>query len=201
MSLPDDIEIIGEWIHRLWTEKFCPIIVSGGIGGTHDDRTRDGIAKGLKVPLKKHEECHQILLIKYGPKFSEQRQRMTQLPEGSSLIANPIGAPGFYLKGVYAFPGFPSMLKPMLSEILPTLLAGSNGDTVVLKEEVLPTTEGRIAMDIEKFAQDHPDVHIGIYASDANFGKELTVRLRSTTPNPKTLQDFDQLIANLRQSL
>jgi hypothetical protein len=42
---------------------------------------------------------------------------MAQLPRGCVLLANPIGAPGFAIGGVYAFPGFPTMLQPMATYV------------------------------------------------------------------------------------
>ena len=201
LSLPDDIPLIGQWINRLRSLAYYPIVVSGGIGGTHDDCTRDGIAVGLDVPLTLHQECHQILADKYGPKFSQQRRRMTLLPKGCSLISNPIGAPGFYLKGIYAFPGFPSMLKPMLQSMLPSIFQGNKVQALVTKEVTLALTESKVALEIEKFTRMYQEAKIGIYPSDENFGKELTIRMRTLNSSPKLIEAFDQLITDLSDKL
>ena len=199
ISLPDKIQVIGQWISRLRKAEYHPIFVSGGIGGTHDDCTRDGIAAGLNVSLSPHKECHQILSDKYGSKFSQQRQRMAFLPENCSLIPNPIGAPGFYLDGVYAFPGFPSMLKPMLRSMLPSIFRNTKVQPFILKEVVLPLAESDVAAEIETFVKEHPETKIGIYPSDENLGKELTIRMRMRTSDssPALSQLFDELIKTL----
>ncbi len=115
LTLPDAVAIIAVWLRTLLREHCFPVLVSGGLGGTHDDCTREGIANTLQVPLTRHHDCFEILAAKYGEQFTAGRQRMAMLPEGCELIANPIGAPGFFLAGVYAFPGFPNMLRPMVN--------------------------------------------------------------------------------------
>jgi len=108
LSVGDDETLIAAQIARLHEEGYFPILVSGGIGGTHDDVTRQGIAAGLERPPVEHEECRSILAEKYGDRFTPQRQRMAELPEGAVLIDNSLGAPGFHCQGVYGFPGFPN---------------------------------------------------------------------------------------------
>jgi molybdopterin-biosynthesis enzyme MoeA-like protein len=205
LSLPDDAERISIWLKEILHRGCRPVLVSGGIGGTHDDCSREGIAGALGVPLTKHEECFRILSEKYsslstGPGFTEQRQRMAWLPEGCGLIANPIGAPGFFLGGIYAFPGFPTMLKPMLLQVLPTLLPEVRGEWLT-REYVLPFSEGTIALSVEAFAGSHTEARIGIYPSVEKYGREVTVVLRLPQGFEETAVAFDTLIENLRTAL
>ena len=54
LSLPDDVETIAQWLKQLVRKNHVPVLVAGGIGGTHDDCTRTGIAQALGVPLTRH---------------------------------------------------------------------------------------------------------------------------------------------------
>jgi len=183
MSLPDDINVIANWIKNLKETHHFPIIVSGGhFIGTHDDFTREAIAKGLGRDFVPHDVCYEILSKKYGSDFTPERKRMTLLPKGSTLIANPIGAPGFHVDGVYAFPGFSTMLKPMCTQILSEVLQQHSSVPLLVMsaahEFILPCAEGLVAKDVEIYALSNPAVKVGIYPSSANFGKEVKVRIR-----------------------
>lgn len=201
ISLPDDVDTIAHWVGYLVKQDHFPVLVSGGIGGTHDDCTREGIAKGVGVELARHDECHRILEKKYGVSFTPQRQRMALLPEGCALIDNPIGAPGFHLHGVYGFPGFPNMLQPMATAVLASLFPAENKAPWVTREAVLATAEGNIAQAVEEFGRQHPDARVGIYPSAEKFAREVTVRLRVPQDSEIILSAFDQLIKNLENEL
>lgn len=178
MVLPDDEAAIGKHLAFLVSQGYRPIFVSGGIGGTHDDRTRQGIALALERPLVRHEECFAILARRYGTRFTDQRQRMAWLPQGAQLIANPLGAPGFFVDPVYAFPGFPEMLHPMAQETLENLLRMEAPAERRALELTLKIPEGDIAEEVERFAAHHPSVEIGLYPSITPEGPTVCVRCR-----------------------
>lgn len=178
MVLPDDESAIAEHLAFLMGKGYRPIFVSGGIGGTHDDRTRQGIALALQRPLVRHVECFEILAQRYGAKFTTQRQRMAWLPQGARLIANPLGAPGFFVDPVYAFPGFPEMLHPMAQEVLKTLRLTQIPQERKILELTLKIPEGEIAEEVERFAAQHPSVEIGLYPSITPEGPTVCVRCR-----------------------
>lgn len=198
LSLPDDPAMIAAWIRWLRASGCGTIWIAGGIGGTHDDRTREGVAAGLGRALCRHDRCFAILAAKYGDRFNEQRQRMAWLPEGSDLIDNPLGAPGFSVDEVHAFPGFPSMLEPMMEAVL-TRRAGSGGAPCwVTRQVVLPCAEGEIAGEVEAFASRLGAGKLGIYPSSERFGREVTLRLRCPQTAEETLDGFDELVGRLR---
>lgn len=199
LILPDSVASIAAWLRMLLREQCFPVLVSGGLGGTHDDCTREGIAAALEVPLARHRDCFQILAAKYGDQFTTGRQRMAMLPEGCDLIPNPIGAPGFTLNGVYAFPGFPNMLKPMVRLVLDSILPKSDSSVYLAREYVLPMSEGMIAYDIEGFTKEHPEVRIGLYPHAERFPLEVTVRLRYKAHDQRLVADFENLLATIRQ--
>lgn len=187
MQLPDDAASIGEWVAQLKATGHRPILISGGMGGTHDDKTREGVALALRLPLVRHAECDTILAARYavaadGLGYTEERQRMALLPDGAALIANPIGAPGLAMvdAGIYAFPGFPSMLHPMATDVLDALMPPLDAAAVpVLLEAVLPLTEAALALRAEAFAAAWgAAAQLGIYPSNAQYGKSVKLRLR-----------------------
>ena len=197
LSLPDDVDIISFWIKKIYESSYYPVIVSGGIGGTHDDCTREGVAKGLGVELEIHRTCYEILEQSYGKeRFNSQRQRMAWLPRGCELILNPGGAPGFYLNGIFAFPGFPAMLKPMVKDIMAHILPPRE-EIFITKEYVLPICEGAVALKIENFILNYPEATIGLYPNDKKGGREITIRLRCPRKSD-IVSSFDKFVDEFR---
>jgi molybdopterin-biosynthesis enzyme MoeA-like protein len=198
LSLPDEPDAIARWIRALVEAGHQTIFVSGGIGGTHDDRTREGVARGLGLELRRHEECFDLLQRKYGERFNAQRQRMAMLPAGAALIDNPLGAPGFSVGPVHAFPGFPSMLQPMMLDVLARTRVDGEGEWAS-RQAVLACAEGEIAADVEAFARELSEGRLGIYPSSVRFGREVTLRLRCPRSDGRALARFDELVERLRR--
>ena len=109
---------------------------------------------------------------------------MAMLPQGCALIDNPVGAPGFSIGGIFAFPGFPKMLQPMFTNVLTQLEAAtdksSGGDFSLLRtqEAELATSEGVIADIVETWAAAHPDLKVGIYPSNAHLNRRCKLVMR-----------------------
>jgi nicotinamide-nucleotide amidase len=139
-TIPDDKEIILEEFKRVWA-LFDVVLVTGGLGPTHDDVTRECVVKFFETELVVNDEVLSDVV-----KFFEVRKRqLTKTNEDQALvpavatpIRNPRGtAPGFWIEkdGKYfaAMPGVPHEMKGMMQEfILPRLL-----ETMGSKEKVL----------------------------------------------------------------
>ena len=194
LTLPDDENIIAQWVRVLKIQSYSPIFVSGGIGGTHDDRTRQGIALGLGRKLVRHEECYKILQKRYGKFFTGQRKRMAWLPEGSGLIPNDTGAPGFFADNLYAFPGFPSMLQPMFKWVIDHFFASTKKVQKRVFEWTLPVHEGVIGDFVEGFCNAHSTISVGLYPHVNGPDAKVTVRLRCNPEEVHLAEEFEKLL-------
>mmetsp|Transcript_104697 Transcript_104697/g.333024 ORF Transcript_104697/g.333024 Transcript_104697/m.333024 type:complete len:266 (+) Transcript_104697:71-868(+) len=210
LTVGDDPEVIAEHVGHLYRAGYGPILVSGGMGGTHDDRTREGIAAAVGVPLRTHAECFEILRAAYGRmglEFTEERRRMAELPAGAALIPNPAGAPGFTLGGrIYAFPGFPRMLRPMLLSALDIIAPAVAPDKRwLVEEQLLPVNEGRIARHVEALSSAlraaGSSASIGIYPSNELFGAQVKLVLRCQAADADAQDGFGALVRELQRDL
>ncbi len=93
----------------------------GGIGATPDDLTRQCAAQAAGVELIKHPKAVELIENQFGEQAYPNRILMSELPEGSEIIPNPINqVPGFTLANHHFVPGFPSMSWPMVEWVLDT---------------------------------------------------------------------------------
>jgi nicotinamide-nucleotide amidase len=108
------------------------VILSGGLGPTEDDVTRDAAAAALNRKLVFSPEQDAILagfFQRLNRTMAENNRRQAHLIEGGEALSNPNGtAPGQFVRtekgGLILLPGPPRELKPMMAnEVMPRLRA------------------------------------------------------------------------------
>jgi nicotinamide-nucleotide amidase len=129
VQLPDDAELFRDELSRA-TRDACLVIVTGGLGPTTDDLTREIISEAAKAPLEFHPDVWDALVARFpGRTISETNRKQALAPRGFTLLANSNGtAPGFHGTAgnalVVALPGPPSELRPMfVQQVVPLLRA------------------------------------------------------------------------------
>ncbi|MBB4123888.1 competence/damage-inducible protein A [Martelella radicis] len=177
----DDEAAIVEAVNAL-RERYTYVFTSGGIGGTHDDITADSVSAAFGLPCIYNDEAMRRLAAHYerrGIDFNGSRQRMARMPEGASLIDNPVStAPGFVIGNVHVMAGVPSIFEAMLDNVIPTLKGGA---PLVSKIVECPFGEGDIAARLGEIQKAHPKTSIGSYPrfSAEGFRTQLVIRARA----------------------
>ncbi|MBN2736327.1 MAG: CinA family nicotinamide mononucleotide deamidase-related protein [Spirochaetales bacterium] len=127
LQIPDNKDLIlGEL--TLACEQAGLVILSGGLGPTEDDLTREMVSQVTGKTLVYHQKVFDNIKIRFsGFNIPKSNEKQASCPEGFVFLNNSHGtAPGFYgsLNGVmiFALPGPPRELQPMfLNEVLPIL--------------------------------------------------------------------------------
>ncbi len=132
---------------RLALSRSDAVVITGGIGPTRDDLTREGIAAATGRPLLFSDEYAERLRNRFsslGREMPESNLRQAEYPGGAELLINPKGtAPGLALehegRWLFALPGVPEEMEYLLrEEVLPKLRKVS-GSTSALVSRVLRT--------------------------------------------------------------
>jgi nicotinamide-nucleotide amidase len=121
------------------------VIICGGLGPTHDDLTRDAIAKVMGVGLHLDESVADVirqLFASRNRRMADNNLRQAQVPDGATIIPQTRGtAPGLICpvrvgdatKVIYAVPGVPHEMKDMIERaVLPDLLTRSGAASVIV---------------------------------------------------------------------
>ena len=155
------------------------VFTSGGIGPTHDDITDDCIAAAFATPIDIRDDARALLAAHYaktGSELNAARLRMARIPDGATLIENPVSvAPGFTLGNVQVMAGVPSVFQAMVATVLPTLTGGA---PLISKTLRIDRGEGDIAGPLGVLAETYPDLSIGSYPfqKDGKFGSNIVIR-------------------------
>ena len=155
------------------------VFTSGGIGPTHDDITANCMAAAFGVPIDVRADARAILQAHYdraGTQLNEARLRMARIPDGATLIDNPVSAaPGFSLGNVHVLAGVPSVFQAMVASVLPGL---TGGVPLLSQSWRIEKGEGDSAGPLTALAQDYRDLAIGSYPFNLNgiYGANIVIR-------------------------
>ena len=185
LQVPDDRTLFRAELDRAAAQAPL-VIITGGLGPTSDDLTREMVAESAGVPLDFHQEAWDALLARFaGRAVSDTNRKQALAPRGFALLPNPNGtAPGFQgdLRGtlVVAMPGPPSELRPMFTASVVPLLQErfpAAGDRGVLWGTALMVPESSL------------EEALGACAREAGSGEDLAWGTRV---------DEDRIVFSLR---
>lgn len=131
------------------------VVVTGGLGPTDDDVTRDVVASVLGRPPEIDTEIVAAIRARFtsrGLVMPEVNRRQAEVPHGAEVIENPRGtAPGLWMDEVPAtvvlLPGPPRELRPMFKQIVKERLYGVMGGRRVYRQIVRTTGQSESYVD------------------------------------------------------
>jgi len=169
-----------------WRAAFDAVVITGGLGGTHDDVTADAVAEAfgrdLTVDPSVREDVIETVAAyrDRNPELVEAHDidldvdAWASLPEGSRPLINPEGlCPGCVIENVYVFPGVPDEMKALFE-----LVAGEFGGDTVSTTLYTPQPEGSM-VDALAGVRERFDVTVGSYPNS-----ETANRLKVTGTDP-----------------
>ncbi len=183
-------------------------IITGGLGPTVDDVTRQAVANATRRPLVLHEGALATLKERFarlGATMTENNIQQAMIPEGATLIENPVGtAPGFIVEtercAVIALPGVPREMKAMMTaSVLPYLRARMGGSAVIRRRILRTFGIGESAIDArlgDLMRRSNPTVGLA-----AKTG-QVDIRIAARADDPETAERMlDAIEAEVRAAV
>ena len=160
--VPDRVEDIASVI-ATYRDEYDAVIVTGGLGPTHDDVTMEGVSRALDRDLVENPDALEWLTEHGGYTREDLTEGTTVLPAGARALHNAEGvAPGAALDGVYVLPGVPEEMKSMFKSI-----AGEfHGEKRYTGSVVADEPESALIERIDD-VRDRFDVTVGSYPGDS----------------------------------
>jgi molybdenum cofactor synthesis domain-containing protein len=179
-AVPDDLDRIVDFIRRE-----APLVdhffVTGGLGGTPDDITREAIAAAFGVGQALVPELEAAIRERF-PDDDGYFVRWAELPEGATPLENPRGgAPGFRLGNVWVLPGLPSEMELMYQRYATDISAGPAIGS--WRRRLTGLGERRLTPLLQEATERWPAVLVGSYPSFPPGGPEVEVVLKSSDPD------------------
>jgi nicotinamide-nucleotide amidase len=206
LCVVDDQPAIVTAIRDSLARRPAVLILSGGLGPTEDDLTREAAAEALDRPLEHHEDLLEEIRERFaarGLEMGHSNRKQASLPRGASPIPISGTAPGFTVRHgetlVVSLPGVPWELKEMWEgTVEPLLRASSSAERghAVRRIRTFGIGESMVAEMLSDFEWRGSDVDIG---TRANLDG-LTVILRGTS-SPEGVRKLDDIEARIRAIL
>jgi len=178
-AVPDEIETIAAFV-REHAPRADVLLVTGGLGGTPDDLTREAIAAAFGVGQEEVPEVAERLRARFrhNPEYAA---RWALLPAGARPLENPLGgAPGFVVENVYVMPGLPAEMEAMFETIADEL---RDAQPIRSWRRRYRTRESTIVGVLEATVERHPSVLVGSYPTFGKDGPEVEVVVKSSDPD------------------
>lgn len=164
--VPDHVSDIAKVVNEM-RAVFDAVIVTGGLGPTHDDVTIEGVAAGLGLQVVENADAVDWIDEHSSYTYSELVDGTADLPSGSRMIPNTEGvAPGAVIEGgdnvpVYVFPGVPAEMKAMFEQVADEFVGSPR------YRRFVPVAEPESAL-IERVRElrDRFDVTVGSYPGE-----------------------------------
>jgi nicotinamide-nucleotide amidase len=177
-TIPD-----GDEIRVVLAEAFprCDVIlITGGLGPTSDDITREVVAEMLGRTLHLDQSILDTITEMFrsrGLKQNRSNDRQAMVPEGAVVLENPNGtAPGLYVPAdpeamsphLFLLPGPPRELKPMFETLVYPAIAGLLGTEEAPAQwrnfKIFGVGESSLASLVEPVFDQIPDLEVGYCA-------------------------------------
>ncbi len=167
------------------------VIMSGGLGPTDDDLTREVVSKVTGRPLQEHKavlaELQQWFAERHGQSsMPEHNRKQALFPEGSRVIPNPVGtAPGFWLetdgKLVIALPGVSYELKAMFNATVASLLLAKGSGQVLVTKNLQFAGIGESSLEemLTDLLSEQTNPTLALYASAGTVRLRMAVKAES----------------------
>ena len=175
-AIPDELDRIVTFVQREGP-LVDHLIVTGGLGGTPDDITREALAASFGVPQEEVPEVAADLRARF-TRNPDYAARWAALPRGARPLENPLGgAPGFKIENAWVLPGLPSEMRAMFDCYADELRAERPIGSWRRRYE---TRESTITPALVEATERWPDVLVGSYPSFEGAGPSVEVVLKSS---------------------
>ena len=170
VTLPDRVDALARTINE-YRAAYDAVLVTGGLGPTHDDLTMEGVAAAVGRDLEASEAALAWLEEHGGYAAEDLAAGTVHLPAGARVLHNEAGvAPGCVIESIYVLPGVPEEMQAMFERI-----EGEFAGEPRYVESIVTTEPESALLGRFEAVHDRFDVEIGSYP-----GEDVRIRVEST---------------------
>ncbi len=199
--------VVGDNPERLKTflreamDRVDLVILTGGLGPTYDDLTKETVAELCGSKLVLHEESYTKLkeyFMSRGMEMTENNIKQAYMPEDCKVFLNDVGtAPGCVIetangdKAVIILPGPPREMKPMFENcVVPYLESFSDYIFVSKNINIFGMGESKVESELKDLMIKSLNPTIAPYASDGEVRLRITSKVKNSEDGEKLCSEM-----------
>ena len=181
------------------------LILSGGLGPTYDDLTKETVAEALGIPMVRDEQILtqiESFFASYGKKMPPNNAKQADIPSGAQAIPNRTGtAPGIFIETdknvVVLLPGPPFELQPMFEEfVFPRLREMSDKILISHNLHIMGMGESEVEMHLIDLMKNSTNPSIAPYAKEGEMRLRIGALASSEDEGEKMCTEIIEKIKN-----
>lgn len=188
--VPDRIDDVAGVVDE-YRRGYDAVVVTGGVGPTHDDVTMEAVAKAFGRELERSDRALQWLVEEGGYAREDLVEGTADLPAGARPLHNEVGvAPGAAIDSVYVLPGVPEEMKAMFEAVADRFAGPDRYREVVHADEPesalvdrIETLRKRYPVSVGSYPGEH--VRLRIHGDDEDTVAEAAAWLRDRVQAPE----------------
>lgn len=207
MTVGDDLENLA-WVIKNACKRTQLVIITGGLGPTEDDLTREGVARALKKDLVFKEEIVDNIrnaFRKRRLKMPDINTRQAFILEGAEVLKNSVGtAPGQYIDDpdykILLLPGPPREMQPMFDKVFDQKISGQSNYQIYTRSlKFAGITESETDTKISDLYSKYKNPKTTILASPGII--EVHLLGRSKKNHQEIIEKTDELTEKIKKKL
>lgn len=207
-DLDQGVLVLNEIVHR----QPDVILITGGLGPTHDDIQLEIVSKALSIDLELNDNAVEMMRIRYNvsdKELSQYMYKMATLPKRSIPLTNSQGAaPGVETKVggifIYSLPGVPREMNAILNEeIIPRISNHfeTKDKMIEFGFDLRGIGESRITKLTDRVREKYPEVGFKSHPKNDDTGYWLSLHTYKIGENDEIVREacqawYDELNAN-----
>ncbi len=173
------------------------LILTGGLGPTDDDLTKEVVAKAMKKKLVEDSKARDMIQTYFenrGLEITENNWKQAMVPEGAQVLYNHNGtAPGLIVesgeKCAILLPGPPNEMKPMFEEYVADYLKSKNPEVIVSTTvKLCGIGESKVADMIRDILENQSNPTVAPYAKTGEVHLRVTAKAADTKAANKLIK-------------
>jgi molybdenum cofactor synthesis domain-containing protein len=174
--VPDRVADIARVVNE-YRADYDAVLVTGGLGPTHDDVTMEGVAAAVGTEVVEDPDALRWLETEGGYSREDLAEGTADIPATGEMLPNPEGvAPGCVVENIYVLPGVPDEMRRMFGAVAEEFTGEARFTERVEADEPESALLDRIAALRDRF-----DVRVGSYP-----GETVRVKIQGTDADTVT---------------
>ena len=179
LTVADDSSAIDVCLDEFMASDAKILITTGGLGPTHDDFTKEEIAKYCHVELVENSEAKKDMFNYFGENRTDSNYKQVYQPKGAIIVHNKLGtADGFILeynnKVIISLVGPSYEMQPMYYEGVRPYLLKYGSEKIIKEYTVVGRSESSLENDLQELVKTSGHVNVAPYCGNGKIRYQLT---------------------------